>query len=77
MNKLFQLIALLAFVFVLTYDPKSRKLEKVIDDCCGNADYMARNPQQCENSHYQGVQFGETDYGCPPKFPPTHLGALV
>ncbi len=77
MNKLLQLIALLAFVFVLTYDPKSRKLEKVIEGCCDDTDHRARNPEQCGPSYYQGVQFGEPTYGCPPTHPPTHLGALV
>jgi len=77
MNKVIQLIALLAFVFVLTYDPKSRKLESVIEGCCNSPGHMARNPEQCEPAHYQGVQFGNPNYGCPPKYPPTHLGALV
>lgn len=77
MNKLLQLLALVAFVFVLTYDPKSRKLERIIEGCCNNTEHRARNPNQCESSYYQGVQFGETNYGCPPKHPPTHLGALV
>ena len=77
MNKLIQLITLMAFIFVLTYDPKSRKLENVIEGCCSNTEHRARNPAQCEASYYQGVQFGDPNYGCPPTHPPTHLGALV
>jgi hypothetical protein len=50
---------LLAIVFVLTYDPKSRTLEKFVVQ---NTPTIQKS---CESAHYQAIQFGESPYECP------------
>ena len=57
---IWKVIFLLAIVFVLTYDPKSRTLEKFIGQPSPSTD------KTCENTHYQAVQFGQSPYECPP-----------
>ena len=71
------ILVLIAVLFVLTYDPRSRTLEKVIEPCCNNNEYRANNMNQCESGYYQGVQFGDTNYGCPPKTPKEYMGAVI
>jgi hypothetical protein len=54
-------VILLVIVFVLTYDPKSRTLERFV-----NAPSAAQGPSrdpQCKHDHLQAVQFGQ-DYQC-------------
>jgi hypothetical protein len=53
-------IFLIAIVFVLTYDPKSRTLEKYVG--------VPTPPthKSCEPTHYEAVQFGQSPYECPP-----------
>ena len=53
------IIFLIAIVFVLTYDPKSRTLENMIVQ---NTPTIQKS---CESAHYQAVQFGESPYECP------------
>ena len=60
------LLFALAFIFIITYDPKSRTLEK----------YIPNGPAPCKDGHYNEVQFGETGYDCPDK-KTTHLGAII
>ena len=60
------LLFALAFIFILTYDPKSRTLEK----------YIPKGPAPCKDGHYNEVQFGQTGYDCPEKNT-THLGAVI
>ena len=73
----------MAVLFVLTYDPKSRTLENVIESnadskpCCERNNYMANNQTQCESVHYQGVQFGNENYGCPTRHPRQAMGAII
>ena len=67
-------IFLLAIVFVLTYDPESRTLEKFVIQPS-----TAANPstdKSCEHTHYVSVQFAQTPYECPPAGKPT-MGALM
>ena len=77
------LIAILALIFIITYDPKSRTLEKFIQPegesrpCCDNADYRALNHDQCESAYYTSLQFADPNYGCPAKHPKTELGAII
>jgi len=47
---------LLAIVFVLTYDPKSRTLEKFVGQP------TPPTQKSCENTHYEAVQFAQTPY---------------
>lgn len=60
------LLFALAFIFIITYDPKSRTLEK----------YIPKGPAPCKDGHYNEVQFGQTEYECPDK-KTTHLGAVI
>ncbi len=80
------LIAAAMFVFVMMYDTKSGRLEKFMrvpqknaqnTGCCNNNVYMSTNPTQCENAHYQGVQFADRDYGCPERHPKVCGGAII
>ena len=64
------LIFLLAIVFVLTYDPKSRTLETFIGHPSPSTD------KSCENAHYEAVQFAQTPYECPTPGK-TKMGAVM
>lgn len=57
MNNLLVILFILAIIFVLTYDPKSRTLEN----------YFQGPPQtttNCEASRYQSLQFAQGDSQC-------------
>ena len=54
-----KIVFLLAIVFVLTYDPNSRTLEKFIGQPTSPTD------KSCENAHYEAVQFAQSPYECP------------
>jgi hypothetical protein len=56
---MWKLIFLIAIVFVLTYDPKSRTLEKFVGQP------TAPTQKSCEDAHYQSVQFAQSPYECP------------
>jgi len=43
----------------LTYDPKSRTLEKFVGQPTPSTD------KSCEHAHYEAVQFAQTPYDCP------------
>jgi hypothetical protein len=55
---MWKLIFLIAIVFVLTYDPKSRTLEKFVGQP------TAPTQKSCEDAHYQSVQFAQSPYEC-------------
>lgn len=80
---LLKVLIILALIFVLTYDPKSKTLEKIINPenykapCCQDEKYRADNPDQCETPYYHGLQFGDPEYKCPKKHPETILGAII
>jgi hypothetical protein len=57
---IWKIVFLLAIVFVLTYDPKSRTLEKFVGQPTPSTQ------KSCENTHYEAVQFAQTPYECPP-----------
>jgi len=67
---MWNIVFLLAIVFVLTYDPKSRTLEKFVG--------QPTQPTQksCEPTHYEAVQFAQTPYECPPPGR-TYMGTLT
>lgn len=81
--KLHYLLALLALLFVISYDPKSGTIEKFVNPmvkktgCCDNTQYMADNKDQCEHAHFQGVTFAQEGYGCPLKTPEVNMGAVI
>ena len=62
-------VFLLAVVFVLTYDPRSRVIEKFIGQPTkvGQKPKTATSPtnRNCENTHYNSIQFGQEPYECP------------
>jgi len=76
-------LVILAIIFVLTYDPRSKTLDKFINEpnkngqCCSSTDYRANHPVQCEPTYFQGVQFGNTELGCPARLPKVNEGAIV
>lgn len=63
-------VILLAIVFVLTYDPKSRTLERFVNAPSAGP---SRDPQ-CKHTHLQAIQFGQ-DYQCAKN--PRTTGALI
>ena len=67
---MWNVVFLLDIVFVLKYDPKSRKLEKYV------AHPTAHTQKSCEDTHYQSVQFAQSPYDCPPSGR-TQMGAIV
>jgi hypothetical protein len=67
---MWNVVFLLAIVFVLSYDPKSRTLEKYV------AHPTAPTQKSCEDTHYQSVQFAQSPYDCPPSGR-TQMGAIV
>ena len=56
---MWNLVFLIAIVFVLTYDPKSRTLEKFVGQP------TPPTQRSCEDTHYQSVQFAQSPYECP------------
>lgn len=63
------IIVLLAIVFVLTYDPKSRRLEKFITQ-------EIPTQKTCEPAHYEAIQFAQSPYECP-KSGRTKMGVIT
>ena len=67
---MWKVLFLLAIVFVLTYDPKSRTLEKFVGQPTPSTD------KSCEPAHYEAVQFAQSPYECPPSGKPL-MGAIA
>ena len=65
-----KIVFLLAIAFVLTYDPKSRTLEKFVGQSTPPTD------KSCESAHYEAVQFAQAPYECPPTGK-TMMGVIV
>ena len=64
-------VVLIAVVFVLTYDPKSRTIEKFVGQPA------AETPErECKHDHLQEIQFGQQGVGCQ-KNKKTQLGAII
>jgi|TARA_R110000803_G_scaffold47415_3_gene98909 hypothetical protein len=60
------LFFLAAFIFLLTYDPKSGTLNK----------YVELPDAPCKDGHYQEVQFAQKGYQCP-STDKTQMGAII
>jgi hypothetical protein len=81
--KFHYILAILALLFVISYDPKSGTIEKFMNPtkrgpgCCDDVNYMADNKTQCENAHFNGVTFADSNYGCPAKTPTVNMGAVI
>ena len=67
---MWKLVFFLAIVFVLTYDPTSRTLEKFVGQP------TPPTQKSCENTHYQAVQFAQSPYECPTPGK-AHMGAIA
>jgi hypothetical protein len=67
---LWKVVFLLAIAFVLTYDPKSRTLEKFVGQTAPSTD------KSCQATHYEAVQFAQGGYECPPPGR-THMGVIT
>ena len=67
---MWNIVFLLAIVFVLTYDPKSRTLEKFVGQPTPSTQ------KSCEPTHYEAVQFAQSPYECPPPGR-AHMGVLT
>jgi hypothetical protein len=67
---MWNIVFLLAIVFVLTYDPKSRTLEKFVGQP------TPPTQRSCEPTHYEAVQFAQSPYECPPPGR-TRMGVLT
>lgn len=69
--RLYTVAIILAILFVITYDPKSRTLEKYIMGPLSpiNAQHAVAGPTptdvQCKHPHFQARNFGEPVYDCP------------
>jgi hypothetical protein len=88
MDKCLSLLIVIIVIFVLTYNPKTGNLEQYIlnpksppqepqKPCCSDTDYRADHPVQCRASYYQGLQFGDPNYGCPVREPAVCQGAII
>lgn len=68
--RLYTVAIILAILFVITYDPKSRTLEKYIMGPLSPVNaQQAGSPTpsdvQCKHPHFQARNFGEPVYDCP------------
>jgi len=68
---MWDVVFLLAIVFVLTYDPKSRTLEKFVAQ-----PVQQTTEKSCQPTHYEAVQFAQAPYECPPAGR-TRMGVLT
>jgi hypothetical protein len=66
-----KIIALLAIVFVLTYDPRSRTLERFVGHPSPSTDKC------CQPTHYEAVQFAHSPYECPTCPQKTQMGVIT
>ena len=66
-----QLIFLIGFIFVLTYDPKSGTLNHLV-----NEQKPPLQNAECKEGHYQEIQFAQMGYPCPTE-KRTHMGAII
>ena len=67
-----QLVFLLAFIFIITNDPNSRTLNHLVDS---KQQEPAQNAE-CKEGHYQEIQFAQMGYDCP-KENGVHMGAII
>ena len=70
-------LVVLVFVFLLTYDPKSRKLEKYLTSP-GQAAVQMESSRQCESARYHEVQFNSkaSEEACAGQ-PVEYMGAVI
>ena len=66
MNQLILFAIIAVFIFVLTYDPKTGKIEKYLQSYsadpatnCADPTFRSQHPGQCKDATYNGVQFAQ------------------
>ena len=67
-----QLVFITAFIFIITYDPKSGTLNHLVDS-------KKQEPTQnseCKEGHYQEIQFAKMGYDCP-KENGVQMGSII
>ena len=67
-----QLVFVAAFIFIITYDPKSGTLNHLVDS-------KKQEPTQnseCKEGHYQEIQLAQMGYDCP-KENGVQMGAII
>jgi|TARA_B100000902_G_scaffold267447_1_gene253471 hypothetical protein len=69
---IWQLIFLIGFVFVLTYDPSSGGLDHLV----GKKPEKPLQNAECKEGHYQEIQFAKMGYPCSEE-KKTHMGAII
>ena len=67
-----QIVFLTAFIFIITYDPKSGTLNHLVDP---KQKQPAQNAE-CKEGHFQEIQFAQQGYECP-KEKGSHMGAII
>ena len=67
-----QLVFLTAFIFIITYDPKSGTLNHLVDSKQQEPEKNA----ECKEGHYQEIQFAQMGYDCP-KENGVQMGAII
>ena len=74
MDRFVCILIAISVIFILTYKPESKVLEKYVSspgsspspppstkqpDCCGSDAYRANHHTQCESAYYHNIQFGQ------------------
>lgn len=91
MDKLLVALIAGAVIFILSYKPESRTMERFIGqptivpdlkkqpECCGSDNYRANHHTQCESAYFKNLQFGEAKdtMACPIRQPNVMMGAIV
>jgi len=92
MDRFVCILVAISVIFILTYKPESKVLEKYVSspsapllpltkqpDCCGSDTYRANHHTQCESAYYHNIQFGQPkeEMGCPARQPNVLMGAIV
>ena len=90
MDKLLVALITAAVIFILSYKPESRTMERFISqrpisqlekqpECCGSDAYRANHHTQCEAPYFQNLQFGQAKdaMACPIRQPNVMMGAIT
>jgi hypothetical protein len=87
MDRCLLAVIVVSVIFIITYDPQKGNLNNFIPQkekfteekvpCCNKLDYRSTHPWQCEPAYYQGLQFADPNYGCPPVQPVVYKGAIM
>ena len=67
-----QLVFIAAFIFIITYDPKSGTLNHLVD----SKKHEQLQNAECKEGHFQEIQFAQQGYECP-REQSVHMGAII